>query len=257
MKHHKFRKIAYFKAITLPLLSHASAVHVTAETEATACRSMGVTGKLAVIPNGIFPEDYIDIPDRNSLADTYPQVKNGKYILFASRLSWEKGLDLLGKAWPRLSGAYPDYRLLIAGEADRPSYEKVARRFFGDELERSVHFLGAVHGPMLKALYGGAEMLVLPSYSENFGNVVLEALACGTPVLTTTGTPWKLLQERNFGRWVSPAVDGIAEGLADLLDLGSAELRRMGRAGREHVLKNYSWYRIGEQMHNAFEQILA
>lgn len=137
---------------------------------------------------------------------------------------------------------------LIAGEADRPSYEKVARRFFGDEFERSVHFLGAVHGPMLKALYGGAEMLVLPSYSENFGNVVLEALACGTPVLTTTGTPWKLLQERNFGRWVLPTVDGIAEGLVNLLNLGSAELRRMGSTGREHVLKHYSWYRISEQL---------
>jgi glycosyltransferase involved in cell wall biosynthesis len=255
LRHHKLRKVAYYMALTLPLLRRAHAVHVTTESEADACRSMGVDCTFVTIPNGIFPGDYA-VPPRRGVCDAkFPQLAGRKFILFAGRLSWEKGLDLLAGVWLGLSRARRDGCVLaVAGRADRGRYESIARRFFGEELGRSVHFLGHVSGEYLRALYAAAELFVLPSHSENFGNVALEALACGTPVVATTGAPWSVVEEKGFGRWVAPDAGAIAGAVEDMLSLGGGRLREMGRAGREYALANYSWYDLGRRLHGVLDE---
>jgi glycosyltransferase involved in cell wall biosynthesis len=214
---------------------------------------MGVGGRAVVIPNGIFPEEFARLPEADDLVRAYPRISGRKVVLFAGRLSREKGLDFLADAWSGISGAFPEHLLVIAGVAGSSRYGRTVRRLFANQVGTSVHFTGAVHGYLLKALYSHAELVVLPSRSEGFGNVVIQALACGTPVLTTTGTPWRLLEERGYGRCVQPSAGSLTEGLAELLSLGSSELRRMGRSGRDWALENFSWYGIGRQLYELIE----
>lgn len=90
-------------------------------------------------------------------------------------------------------------------------------------------------------MYRAADLFILPSLSENFGIVVLEALASETPVLATTGAPWPALLQHGCGWWVEPSVAGIARGLAEAFASTPATLCRMGIRGRQLVESCYTW----------------
>ena len=102
-------------------------------------------------------------------------------------------------------------------------------------------FPGAVYGDDKWRLYRSADLFILPTYSENFGLVVAEALAAEVPVLTTRGTPWHTLLEHDCGWWVAPTVDGVIEGLSAALAAETGVLREMGRRGRALVAREYTW----------------
>jgi glycosyltransferase involved in cell wall biosynthesis len=106
------------------------------------------------------------------------------------------------------------------------------------------------------ALLRRADVFVLPSYSENFGIVVAEALACGTPVITTTGTPWKQLQDVDAGRWVPPREDELAQALRELLNMSRSERAAMGQRGQDLIQKNYAWDRIVKKYLTVYDCIL-
>ena len=91
-------------------------------------------------------------------------------------------------------------------------------------------------------------MFILPSFSENFGIVVAEALACGLPVLTTKGCPWQELEINQCGWWVDISEAGIEEGLREAFSASDEELRVMGVAGRKLIEERYQWEGIAERM---------
>lgn len=96
----------------------------------------------------------------------------------------------------------------------------------------------------------------MPSYSENFGIVVAEALAYGTPVVTTTGTPWKELQEVDAGRWVAPERGPLAEALRELLEMSAQTREAMGQRGRKLVFERYTWEKAARKLHTVYRCIL-
>ena len=102
-----------------------------------------------------------------------------------------------------------------------------------------------------------ADLFVLPTYSENFGMVVAEALAHGVPALTTRGAPWSMLLDQECGWWVEPTVTGVADGLRQATSCNSETLRSMGRRGQAFVRTEFRWEQVAARFIAAYEEILA
>ena len=228
-------------------IERAAAIHVTSETEASELKALGFPRvRLAVVANGIEMPRNLPSTNLNSGEARRP------YMLFLGRLNWKKGLDRLIPAMKEVTNA----DLLIAGNDEenyRPELEALARRH--GVVDR-VRFVGPVDDSKKWALLTSARILVLPSYSENFGNVVLEAMAVGCPVIVTPEVGIaSLVQESCCG--VVAAGDPVNLGLEMKQLLNDDACRRnMGDAGRRAVQVRYSWSTIGRQMLDVYTGIL-
>jgi len=96
-----------------------------------------------------------------------------------------------------------------------------------------------------EALFAEADMLVVPSHTENFGNVVVEALARGVPVLVSTGTPWKRVDDFGCGLWVDNKPETLAAAITRMSEMG---LDDMGERARKWMEDEYAWPAITERM---------
>lgn len=226
---------------------HAVTVfHATSEMEAESIRRQGLRQPVIVLPNGVV----LPCATRRPKAD-------GEFreALFLSRIHPKKGLDLLVTAWSRLRP--PGWRLTIAGNDDG-GYKTIL-----DEMIRnsgaadSIRYVGPAYGESKDALYREADLFVLPSHSENFGIVVVEALAWSIPVITTTGTPWNALATEGCGWWVPVTEAGIAGALAEATSLSSEALASMGRKGRRLTEVYYDWDSIALRFREAYALLAA
>ena len=153
--------------------------------------------------NDIFEiPNFIELPEKKKI-----KVKN--QFLFLGRLHSIKALENLIKGLA-LSEIFreSDYEFLFVGEEAEPGYKKKLFNLVQlHNLENKIKFLGPITGELKQELLAQSKFLFLVSNSENFGNVVMEALAQGTPAVTSKGTPWSILKESNCGFWIenSPA----------------------------------------------------
>jgi glycosyltransferase involved in cell wall biosynthesis len=147
--------------------------------------------------------------------------------------------------------------LRITGPDEAGHQKQVEKAVSGAGLSGVVSFTGPIEPHMKRSAFLEADLFVLPTHSESFGMVVVEALAHGVPVLTTTAAPWSILRERGCGWWVDATVDGIAEGLNQATNLDTKALRAMGAKGRAFVATEYSWKRIGDRMLWIYAGVLA
>ena len=124
-------------------------------------------------------------------------------------------------------------------------------------VQDSVVITGEVQGEMKDALLANADVFVLPSYSENFGIVVAEAMAWGRPVIASTGTPWKAVADVGAGWWVKPEKDALTNALAEALGKRQKDLEAMGSRGRALVEEQYTWSAPAAKLVEAYEQLTA
>jgi glycosyltransferase involved in cell wall biosynthesis len=117
-------------------------------------------------------------------------------------------------------------------------------------------YLGDLNDTDKWAAYRRADLFVLPTYSENFGIVVAEALAASVPVLTTTGTPWKALVDHQCGWWIDPGLNGLVDALPEVLQTSDESLAGMGECGRRYAVETFAWDSIAGQMKLAYEWVL-
>ena len=229
-------------------LQLATAFHATALSEAESIRALGFKQPIAVIANGV------QLPQHPQLSGINHQSSEKRTALFLSRINPKKGLLMLLDAWKRIS---PDgWRLVIAGNDDSNHLPVVERKIRELSLQDQVEVAGPLFGEAKEAAYRQADLFVLPSYSENFGIVVAEALGYGVPVLTTTGCPWQELQTEGCGWWVEPTPAAIEVGLNQALSTKNEELFEMGRRGRQLVEDKYQWPGIADRMQEFYEWIL-
>ena len=113
-------------------------------------------------------------------------------------------------------------------------------RTLGAESEGLEEAAGADAFQLRAALYREADLLVLPTFSENFGVVVAEALAAGVPVITTRGAPWADLETHGCGWWIETGVAPLVLALREALALSDDERRAMGERGLAYV-RRYDW----------------
>jgi glycosyltransferase involved in cell wall biosynthesis len=251
------KKRVYLEWIARPVMDRAACLQVASVLEAESLHRLGYRGPVAVIPGGVDTET-LRPSDPSESDELWPELKGRPVVLFMSRLSPEKGLDLLIPLWADLikTPAHRDALLVVAGPSYRGYHKTVEAMVHKHDLQSHVRLPGMVQGARKRALLSRADVFVLPSYSENFGIVVPEALACHTPVITTTGTPWQQLQSIDAGRQVSPTREGLTEALRELLAMSSSQRAAMGRRGRDLVEKHYTWERAAGQFMTMCDCIL-
>jgi glycosyltransferase involved in cell wall biosynthesis len=151
----------------------------------------------------------------------------------------------------------PDaWEVIIAGYDENNHQQAVEHAVRDADLQSSFRFLGPVADDEKWDLYSTADLFVLPSFSENFGIVVVEALASGVPVITTRGTPWRDLIAHQCGWWVEPTVTGIYQALQEAVALSDRERIVMGESGRRLVEDKYSWPAIARQFLDVYQWML-
>ncbi len=234
-------KKPFWSLLQRPAVEPATCFHATAESEYEDIRRLGFRQPVAVIPNGI------DIlPPMDKTGD------GRRTVLFLGRIHPVKGLDMLLHAWGAVQARFPDWRLRIVGSDDgyhgSSGYMSVLKRLAAALGLQRIEFSGALHGAAKWQAYADSDLFVLPTYSENFGMSIAEALASGTPALVSKGAPWSGLEARRAGRWIDIGVDPLVAGLEDLLQREPRELRDMGINGRTWMTEAYSWRTIGQRM---------
>jgi glycosyltransferase involved in cell wall biosynthesis len=234
-------------------LSGAAAVHFTSEEEAKISHRFGVKTRDLVLPLGVSPIDAPDPADANPLSPDRPT------ILFLSRIEPKKGLDLLLPALDRLLSEGLTFRFVLAGSNPQdPGYEAhIRQQIETSSLAQCTTIAGFVTGEAKAKLLQEADLFVLPSYYENFGIAVAEAMVAGLPVVISDRVQiWQDVQQSEAG-WVSPCdADALAASLKAALQQPE-ERQRRGKNARTHALEHYSWEAIARSAIDFYKDILA
>lgn len=221
----------------------AALLHATSMMEVNTLRNLGLRQPIALVPNGLeFP--------------TPSQVKKGprRRAIFLSRFHKKKGVDHLLRAWAETQPRFSDWDLWLAGPDEggtRVDMEQLAQDL---GITESVTFSGPIYGADKWSTLAASDLFILPSHSENFGNVVVEALSQGIPVLTTQGTPWLELEQQRAG-WCIP-LEGLPTALAGALALPRLELEAMGARGSRWAHAHFHASVTGALMKQAYLWLL-
>lgn len=241
----RLRKTAWIRLIEKQNLERADVVHVTSEKEGAEIRRFGFAlRRLEVIPNGC------SVISDEIFHTSVSSVERPK-VLYLGRLSWKKGLDRLIESMVFV----PDADLILAGndeEAYRVKLDSVAERH---GLTKRIEYLGFVDGAEKSRLLRSAHMLVLPSYSENFGNVVLEAMTHGCPVIVTPEVGIAESVRTAGAGWVVPGEPAQLGAAIARLCSNEEERKRLGECGRWAVEREFAWPHVTERMLSLYRDI--
>lgn len=232
-QHHGWKKKLAMYLYAGKDLKKAKALVATATSEGENFRHLGIKTPYALIPNGLNLNEY---PCRSE----YEKSVIHKQILFLSRIHPKKGIELLIQAWNRLKDLFPEWQVKIVGNCESNDYRNKLDNLISQYgLNNSVSILPPVFGKEKYKLYIESSLFVLPTYSENFGMVIAEAMACGVPVITTKGAPWQCLEDEQMGWWIEPNTVSLTKTLEIALTQSSEKLFSMGQACSQYVRKHY------------------
>jgi len=182
-KRRRWLKGLSFRLIEARILRKAAGVQFTSEQEALEARQLGFDHSPLIVPNPV------DLPDsrtkRGGFRAAHPHLAGGAVVLFLSRLDPKKGLDLLLAAFARVREEHPDATLVLAGDGDPTFVATLQQDSERLGLQASILWTGFLQGDEKLAVLADADVFVLPSYSENFGVAVVEAMAAGLPVIVS------------------------------------------------------------------------
>ena len=243
MQHKSLIKQPFWHLLQKPALQRVHCFHVTAPLEYEDIRRVGLTAPATIIPNGV---DIPEIPEG---------TQKLKKIVFLSRIDPKKGLDMLLPSWTAIADEFKDWELIIAGPLIG-EYPKTVQAMAENLGTPRIKFVGQVLGEEKRELLSTASLFVLPTYSENFGIAVAEALAHGTPVITTTETPWTDVKQRNCGWCITPDENELKKTLTEALNQPLQALQEMGGHGRVWMQQDYAWPRIAEMMKETYSWLL-
>lgn len=245
LNHHRWKKRAAWWGYQRKDFLSASAVHATGEPEAEQVRALGFQGQLIVAPNGVA------VPESPGVL---PSIEPRR-ALFLSRIHPKKGLMMLAEAWAAVRPT--GWTLQVVGPDERGHRADLERRASELGLLSSWSFRDEAGNAEKWELLGQAELFILPTFSENFGIVVAEALGVGTPVITTTGTPWLDLDRRNCGWCIEPNVESLVVALRTATACSPHELQMMGARGRAWILESFSSPAAAAIVARGYQEILS
>lgn len=246
LSHHRLRKRLALLTWQQKQLQSAAMLHATSDLEHQSIRSFGLRNPVCVIPNGV------EIPP-HAHKPTVGRSRSLRRCVFLSRLHPKKGIPLLLEAWAQAQP--PGWKLEIAGAAAN-GYDRELARQIADVGLQNVRLVGEKTGTQKWEFLAEADLFILPSYSENFGIAVAEAMAMGLPVITTHGTPWEVLSERHLGWWVAPDVAPLTRAIREATAEPAAALAARGAKASDYARATFGWSGIGERMVNCYGWLL-
>jgi glycosyltransferase involved in cell wall biosynthesis len=219
-------------------------LHATSEEEAheSECRLRGV--RTVVIPNGV------DIPPALANRNGHP----ARRFIYLGRLHPKKGIENLLLAYKLVQDKLRGSSLVIAGEGDPPYVESLKAEIQRLGLAETVKIIGHVAGNAKEEFFKAADVLIVPSYTENFGLVVAEALAHAVPVIVSRGTPWRRVEEIGCGLWVENEPESLA---AAIERISMMPVREMGLKGREWMQTEFDWNALARGMVGVYHNLLS
>ncbi|MDJ1182289.1 hormogonium polysaccharide biosynthesis glycosyltransferase HpsP [Roseofilum casamattae] len=236
-------------------IAGASAIHFTSSIEAKVSQTFGTQTPEEIIPLGVqLPE----APEPGTARAKLGIAKEVPLILYMSRIDPKKGLDLLIPALETLVNEKYEFKWVLAGgNPQNPGYvEQIERQIQASSLAQCTQFAGFVTGELKAALLQDADLFVLPSYYENFGIAVAEAIASGTPVVISTGVYiWEAIQQSGAGWTCGCDVASLTESLRLALS-DRQEREKRGRAGAAYAREHYSWDAIAEQTITVYQKYI-
>jgi len=235
----RWRKRAFWALLQGSVISRAACIHATSEQEFEEIRGLGLANPVAIIPNGI------DLPELAWSESAAPAIE--RIVLSLGRIHPKKGLARLVRAWSKVEARYPAWRLRIAGPPER-GHDNELRALAVSLGLTHVSVEGPIYGEAKTSAYRCADVFVLPTLNENFGLTVAEALAAGTPVISTKGAPWSGLEREGCGWWIEQGIDPLAAALARVMALPREPLKTMGDKGRKWMARDFSWDCVGRSM---------
>jgi glycosyltransferase involved in cell wall biosynthesis len=244
-------KLSWLKLVEKKNLERASAIHVTSALEAAELKRFGWRlPRIVEIPNGV--DKIKEFGDKEISADIKEIAAEQPMILFLGRISWKKGLDRLLHAFSLTHLG----RLAVVGPDDEKMAPRLAQLAEDLHIADRVRFLPRpVHGPDKEYLYRSAKVFVLSSYSENFGNTVLEAMQRGVPVVVTPEVGMaQIVRESGGGLVVAGDAEQLGAAICRLIaDPGLA--RSIGEAGTQYSNANYTWDQIAARMEQLYSAL--
>lgn len=255
-KKKQFKQL-YAAVLERPNLAGAAAIHFTSEQEARVSERFGTDTPGMVLPLGVNP-----LPPVAHEIDVYEELeipRDRPLLLFMSRLDPKKGIDLLIPALETLQQEGLNFYLVMCGAnpQDREYEQSVYQQVQESELRSHVTLTGYVAGDRKAALLQAADLFVLPSYYENFGISVAEAMLAGSPVVISDQVHiWDTIQQTESGWICECTVDSLTQQLRDALKLPDERTQR-GLNAQRCAKDHYSWDAIAERAINIYQDILA
>ncbi|PSB14266.1 glycosyl transferase group 1 [filamentous cyanobacterium CCP1] len=242
-------------------IAGAAALHFTSDQEAKVSDRFGALTRDLILPLGVTPlparahcNAPLPLSVRTNCDSSLPPT-----LLFMSRIDPKKGLDLLLPALEQLLSEGLQFKFVLAGgNPQDPHYEKqIHNRIQSSPLKDSTTTTGFVSGDAKTELLRSADLFVLPSYYENFGIAVAEAMVAGIPVVISDQVHiWREIQQAEAGWICTCDRSSLTNQLRAALQ-NAAERQRRGANARTHALEHYSWDAIAQQMLIAYHQLLA
>jgi glycosyltransferase involved in cell wall biosynthesis len=230
-------KRAYNAFFTRWMFRNAGAVVATSELEAEELRREGEGSKVVVRQNGIDLREFANLPPRDAARERWKVREGDQLVVYIGRISAKKNIQELVQAFAKLS--QPNTKLLIAGPVSEPAYYRLLEDAIRDtSMNNSIQLAPAVYGEDLKSLLAAADLFVLPSLNENFGNAAGEAVAANVPVLITQTCGIAPVIHQRAGLAIPVGIEPLIEGMRKMLD---PDIKDHMTASREKVKRDLSW----------------
>ena len=252
MQHKRLRKLIWFFLFEAKTLSAASAVIVESARDRVSVARVARGAKLIELPCGgsLFGEPM----GTSAFHKRYFELARKPYLLYFGRLDYHKGVDLLINAYAQLPEIHADCSLAIVG----PDFNRTASQLHAQVKSlglTTVFFYGKVTELSEKAaLFDSAAAFVLPSYDENFGITVLEALSRGCPSLVSSATAWDQLENEGAGMVFEPNLAALKATLVRFMALAPSEREALSVNGRL-VAKRYDWLELARRSIASYAEV--
>ena len=235
-------------------LNHARAIHFTSQTEYDLTEPLQLRAPAIIEPNGVDLAEFETLPPSGAFRSRHPQLASKRIVLFLSRLHHKKGLELLLPAFAALERT--DTMLVLAGPDSDGYRARLEQMVQSLGLSDRVLFTGMLMGRDRIEALADAELFVLPSYQENFGISVVEALAAGCPVLISDQVNiHREVVEAGVGGAVPIAIEAIRDGLRRWLD-DDVLRTEASRKARPFVWQHYDWKQIALRWSDHYRRML-
>jgi glycosyltransferase involved in cell wall biosynthesis len=256
LRRSRVKKALFWHLYERKNLSRVALFHATSYQEAASIRKLEFRQPIAVIPNAVELPHLDRIPNRAFLEHKFPALQNKRWLLFLSRLHAKKGIRELLDVWQEIHHDFREWQLVIAGSPTTDDGPAIVDQIIRRSLSESVTTVGHLVDDRKACALHHSDLFVLPSFSENFGIAIAEALAHATPVITTTATPWRDLPDFSAGWCIQPNIEDLKKTLPLAMSHDKDELAEMGRRGRQMIATRHNWAKVADDMARSYEWLL-